>query len=305
MGRRQSVVVLGAAGMLGSMIRQYLRQTDAWEVWVSVRAAEREQVGRQDRLMELDALASDAVLESTLAQVRPQWIINCIGVIKPYCQDEDPVGVRNAIIVNALFPHRLGDIARALDARVIQIATDCVFSGRDGPYDEKAPHDPLDVYGKTKSLGEVKARNVLNMRCSIIGVESRRPAVSLLGWFLSQPDGGLVPGFEHHRWNGVTTLQFAQLCQAIMAEGEIFFDALVATSSVHHFIPNETVSKYELLALCAKVFKKTVTIQPVGGGERLVDRSLSTRLSMLSPLARKRGLLAALNELVAYVGVRQ
>lgn len=291
--------------MLGSMTRQYLRQTDAWEVWGSVRAAERQQVGRQDRLIEFDASASGAALEAALAQVKAPWIINCIGVIKPYCQDEDPVGVKNAIIVNALFPHRLADMAKELNARVIQIATDCVFSGRDGQYDETAPHDPLDVYGKTKSLGEVKARNVLHIRCSIIGPENRRPAVSLLGWFLSQPDGALVPGFGHRRWNGVTTLQFAQLCQAIMAEGENFFDTLVQTSSVHHFIPNETLSKYELLVLCAKVFNKAVTIQRVDGGERAVDRSLSTRLAMLSPLARQRGLLAALAELKSYISVRQ
>jgi dTDP-4-dehydrorhamnose reductase len=298
--------------MLGSMVWHYLQQTTSYKVWGSVRAAEQERVARQPHFIEFDATDSDTALARAIAKIRPHWIINCIGIIKPYCKDDDPVGIRNAIVVNALFPYRLVGLAQKLDARVIQIATDCVYSGRQGKYDELAPHDPLDAYGKTKSLGEVKADNMLHIRCSIIGPELEvRQNPSLLEWFLRQPAGSHIPGFTHHQWNGVTTLQFAQLCQDIMAAGENFFDTLVRTSPIHHFIPNETVNKYELLALCAKAFSKPVTIKRVDGGGPAVDRSLATRFTTLAPLARQprpwrgqRGLAGALAELKEFIDVR-
>ena len=43
--------------------------------------------------------------------------------------------------------------------KVIQIATDCVFDGLKGNYTEDDKHNAIDVYGKTKSLGEVSADN--------------------------------------------------------------------------------------------------------------------------------------------------
>lgn len=288
--------------MLGSMVGEYLHKTGAYDVWGTVKELDTP----EPDTVALDAAGDDAAIEDVIRAIKPQWIINCIGIIKPYCKDDDPVGMKNAIIVNALFPHRLAAIASRHQARIIQIATDCVYTGRAGRYDELAPHDALDVYGKTKSLGEVKAANILHIRCSIIGPEVQATAApSLLEWFLHQPNRSPVPGFTHHRWNGVTTLQFAQLCQDIIASGETFFDTLISTSAVHHFIPNETVNKYELLSLCAEIFHKPVTIKRVDSGGPAVDRSLATRFSLLDTLARQRGLTGALAELKTYMNVRQ
>lgn len=75
-----------------------------------------------------------------------------------------------------MFPHRLADAAARRGQRVIEIATNGVFSGRDAPYDEQSAHDPRDVYGKTKSLGERAASGVVRLRCSIIGPEAAEAA---------------------------------------------------------------------------------------------------------------------------------
>ena len=69
--------------------------------------------------------------------------------------ERDPAAVETAITVNALFPHRLAAEAVRRGQRVIQIATDGVYAGASGPYDEAAPHDPHDVYGKTAPGVEV------------------------------------------------------------------------------------------------------------------------------------------------------
>jgi dTDP-4-dehydrorhamnose reductase len=79
-----------------------------------------------------------------------EWVINCIGVIKPYIHDDNAAEIERALRVNAVFPHLLAHAASECDARVLQIATDCVYSGEKGNYGELDKHDVLDVYGKTK-----------------------------------------------------------------------------------------------------------------------------------------------------------
>jgi dTDP-4-dehydrorhamnose reductase len=170
--------------------------------------------------------------------------------------------------------------AQRIGARVIQIATDCVFSGSRGNYTESDPHDPLDAYGKTKSLGEVQSPNVLHIRCSIIGPELKR-ASSLLGWFLKQPPGATLQGFAHHEWNGVTTLQFARLCSSLIRGGTARFDALRNVSSVHHFVPNVAVNKHELLQLFARVFEHPVVIERTDASGPPVRRTLSSNFTLL------------------------
>lgn len=277
MNDKKRVLVLGVTGMLGSMVDVYLRSTTRYDVHGTARKIETGRASGPPSPADyaFDAERDDtAALERIIEDVHPEFTINCIGIIKPYCRDDDPAGIRRAIIVNALFPHRLAAAAERVGARVLQIATDCVFSGRTGNYDERAPHDALDAYGKTKSLGEVRAANVLHLRTSIVGPERSRSA-SLLEWFMSQPEGATVPGFDNHRWNGVTTLQFAELCCRIIDEGPKYFDALVATALVHHVVFNEAVTKYELLQMLARIFTKDVHVERVASGAP-VDRTLST-----------------------------
>ncbi|MDP3685635.1 MAG: SDR family oxidoreductase [bacterium] len=290
------VLVLGATGMLGSMVYRYFRARTTHTVVGTVRTND----------PPTDYLAFDAErdeeqpLGDLLERVQPNFIVNCVGVIKPYCRDDDPLGIQRALTVNALFPYRLAAAAERVHANVLQIATDCVYSGENGSYLEGSPHDPLDAYGKTKSLGEVKAERVLHLRCSIVGPELFRK-VSLLEWFLHQEDGAIVQGFTHHRWNGVTTLQFAQCCAEIVNAEERFFDTLIHASPVHHFLPNATVTKYELLCILADVFGKRVQIEKANQPSPPIDRTLSSRFSFLGTPHGSKPLQDAVEELKVYM----
>ncbi|GHU00357.1 NAD(P)-dependent oxidoreductase [Alphaproteobacteria bacterium] len=244
------VAILGVSGMLGSM------------VYREFKASGHDVVGTTRR--ELDASA--ATPEQIRAAVRGcAYVVNCIGVIKPHIRDDNAAEVRQAIEVNALFPHRLA----ACDAHVIQIATDCVYDGAKGAYSETDPHNALDVYGKTKSLGEVRADNFTNLRCSIVGFEEREPKVSLLEWFLSQPQGGAVGGYANHLWNGVTTLAFARLCLGIVDGGS-------RPSGLRHVLASGVVSKAAMLREIAEIFgRPDIEIKPTQAAQA-IDRSLAT-----------------------------
>lgn len=302
----QRVLILGSTGMLGAMVAEVFLRDSRLDVVLACRDPRKWKTACP-RVVPVEAFDAEADfdggrLEALLARHRPAFVVNCIGIIKPYCKDGDRAGRFRAVTVNALFPYRLQAAAEKHGARVIQIATDCVYDGVAGGYTEKSPHNALDVYGKTKSLGEVTAGDFLNIRCSIIGPEKHN-RVSLLEWFLGRPDGSVVSGYAHHRWNGVTTLQFADLCRDIvLGERELGYDALAARGMVLHYVPNETVSKFELCTLFAQVYGKTVTIKRVTDEGAPVDRSLGVLDPVLTSGKPVGSMKEALLALRAFTG---
>jgi dTDP-4-dehydrorhamnose reductase len=288
----KKVLVLGATGMLGSTVFLYLRQNkDIVLFGTSTHAP------KDPSILRFDA-ATDSVA-TILEEIKPDAVINCIGIIKPYCKDDDPDGVLRAITINAQFPHLLARAADTLGIPVITIATDCVYAGTKGNYLEHDPHDALDVYGKSKSLGEVLYAKQLNIRCSVIGPEQRNK-LSLLEWFLSQKAGTTVNGFSHHRWNGVTNLQFAQLCeQLVFTDG--LLEKVLSVSHIYHFVPNQSLTKYELLNVLNDVFKTGVTINKVDAVGPPVDRTLDTEYDTFSKPKHTTPLALPLQELKEFM----
>lgn len=290
-----TVVVLGANGMLGSMVDHYLKTHTDFKVISTTRRTNSKDATAFDALTFLHHPEQYAFLK------KADYVINCIGIIKPHCHDDNPDQVWTAIQVNAAFPHQLARTLSESKTKILQIATDCVYSGTKGDYRESDLHDALDVYGKTKSLGEGRYDNLLNIRCSIIGPE-QGTSLSLLEWFLHQPAQAQLKGFQHHRWNGITTLQFAQLCQEIIASDQ--FGTLRAKNYLHHFIPNSTVTKFELLELFQHVFETDYQIEEVTAQSSpvpAVDRTLATEFSDLKSLVPEGTMKQALLYLRNYM----
>ena len=209
----------------------------------------------------LDAVAGPDSWAGVLGGLRSGgYLINCIGILKNLIREEEPASMATAIRVNALFPHLLADFAAAMGLRVISISTDGVFApGRETPRIETDASDCSDAYGRSKAMGESAAANVLNIRCSIIG-RDRWGRKGLLEWLLNQPDESQVTGFRDQLWNGVTTLQFAQLCEVLIRRDA--FESVRRVSHIHHFCPNSVTDKYRLLCDWSHVAAKTVTIVP-------------------------------------------
>ena len=241
--KNKKVLILGGSGMLGSMVTDYFDLQHKFEITATVRnndlLEKYSQITNSVNWKYFDILNKDNTITQIISLGHFDYVINCIGITKPYCKDDNPAQIANAITINALFPYILGDIAKTHNSIVLQIATDCVYSGEKGYYIEPDKHDPYDVYGKTKSLGETQLDSVRYLRCSIIGPESKTTAF-LLEWFLNQPDNAVLSGFTNHNWNGLTTLHFAKILHGII-EQDIELDHL------QHIIPGNQLSKYELL----------------------------------------------------------
>lgn len=195
-------------------------------------------------------------------------VVNCTGVIKPYIDDHDASSRLRALTVNAQFPHVIAKLAEQQGFRVIHITTDCVFAGSEGAYREDHVHDATDVYGRTKSLGEVPGDTVLNLRCSVIGPELHS-FVSLLHWVLGHSQGDSFPGYTDHNWSGVTTVALSRVIAGIIASG----NPLVGTV---HVVPGSTATKAELIQLILRAYgRDDVTVVPTATGAP-VDRTLET-----------------------------
>ena len=237
MAAKIKVAILGSTGMLGSMVRRVLAAEPEYEVLTLDRG----------NMFGVERVSVDDLVRFLSGC---NYAINCIGQIKPRIDEFSSDSVECAIRVNTLFPYRLARAAERTGCRVLQIATDCVFSGTTGGYTESSPHDALDVYGKTKSLGEVRFLNVHHLRCSIIGPElAGRKKDSLLEWFLSHPRNATIKGFVDHRWNGITTLHFAKLCHGIMSQR-------IDLSYMQHVVPDGTTNKATLLQRFAKSYQR-------------------------------------------------
>jgi dTDP-4-dehydrorhamnose reductase len=200
-------------------------------------------VGRENAMVAFE-VGRDKPESLPLAEVG--FIINCIGLISHLIDERDPISLFKAASLNALFPHELANYARLKAIKVIQIATDCVFSGKSGGYLESSEHDASDIYGVTKSIGEVNTQNVMNIRASIIGRE-KRGFRSLLEWVLSQPLDSEVSGYTDRLWNGVTTLAFARVVTGVIREG-------LFRPGTHHLVPRDKVTKAELVQMIAEAF---------------------------------------------------
>ena len=206
----------------------------------------------------VDALDLDTV-GRLLRDVRPEVVVNCIGIIK---QDPAVGDAVSTIQVNSLFPHLLARECAREDARLIHVSTDCVFSGKRGNYVEDDIPDPSDLYGRSKLLGEVATAPTLTLRTSVIGHELNTSR-SLVDWFLSQ--SGVVRGFTRAIYTGLTTIEFARLLARVV------FPRKDLVGLFH--VASTPISKFELLQLIAAAYGWTGEL--IRYPDVAYDRSLS------------------------------
>lgn len=252
------VLVLGSTGMLGSAVEQVLRESE-----IEVITASRTQGVR------FDANDLDSAGLIAAAGLGPDdYIVNCVGLTKARIDESSRTSRDLAVKLNIEFPSNLADAAEQSSVKVIQVATDCVFSGTDGNYSEASGHDALDVYGKTKSLGEVPSEHVMHLRCSLVGPEIERSSL-FFEWVRNQPQGANISGYTNHFWNGLSSRAFGKVVAGIIREN-------LFSSGVQHLVPANQVTKDALVRMeLAALGRNDVSVQSVAA-EVAVDRTLRT-----------------------------
>lgn len=246
----KKVAVLGVLGMAGHIIAEYLDSFDDYEVLGVARANGRFVTDQ------LDVLDFEGV-ERFLNEARPDVVINCIGTLIQQSKND----ISTAILINSYLPHFLSEQANKVDAKLIHISTDCVFSGKKGAYSENAFKDGDDNYARTKALGEVINDKDLTIRTSIIGPELKENGTGLMDWFFKQT--GEIKGYTQAYWSGVTTLELAKATDQMIKQN---------ITGLFQLCPEKKISKYNLLCLFLKIWNKKLIISPYN--DYVVDKSL-------------------------------
>ena len=261
-----NILILGSTGMLGKMVSLVFSMYSKDNLYFTSRSEDKFSKELNGEILFFDPIKDN--FADLCKIVNPNFVINCIGAIKPTITNKKE-SINNAISINSLFPLEISKTAVDLEFNYIQIGTDCVFSGSKGNYSELSMTDATDVYGKTKIVGEVTSANKALIRSSIVGPETGN-GKSLLNWFLRTEDLE-VNGFTDHEWNGVTTLNFAKIVLGITKNQN-------KNIKLQHLIPNDKVNKYELLLLFQEYFSKQIKINDAIS-EAKVDRTLKTNNS--------------------------
>lgn len=263
--KKTKVLVLGATGMLGNAVLRLFAQSAGYEVVASARSTSALRLLPAELsyrvICGVDVENMDSLI-SLFTRVRPDVVVNCIGLVKQLAEADDPL---SAIPINALLPHRLARLCGLAGARLVHVSTDCVFSGAKGMYTETDMSDAKDLYGRSKYLGEVDYPHAITLRTSIIGHELTG-AHSLVGWFLSQQDS--VRGYRRAIFSGLPTVELARVIR----------DYVIPHPELHglYHVSAEPVNKFDLLTLIAQAYGKTIDITP--DDNLAIDRSLdSTR----------------------------
>lgn len=257
-----NVLILGGTGMLGHAMFQLLSQTPEVHAWATVRSGAARKHFRPalaERLISGVDVENADTLSQLFARVRPDVVINCIGLIKQLAAANDPLA---ALPINALLPHRLARLCDVAKARLIHVSTDCVFSGQRGHYVETDTADATDLYGRSKHLGEVYYPHTITLRTSIIGEELEGGTNGLVGWFLSQ--SGSVKGFTRAIFSGLPTVELARVVR----------DHVLPRPDLHglYHVATQAIAKADLLALVASAYGRQIEIVP--DASLVIDRSL-------------------------------
>lgn len=230
------VLVLGAEGMLGHVVKLYFQEKS-----YSVRGTSRS----GGEYYKFDATENLQDIEHFIADFKPDAVINCIGILNKVAEDNKPL----AVMINSYLPHYLGELCKKINTKFVHVSTDCVFDGKKGDYTEESFKDATSFYGQSKALGELNDDSSLTLRTSIVGPDTKANGIGLFQWFMNQQDE--TNGFDKVIWTGVTTIEFAKAMEKAIINN---------LTGLRHVVNNQKIDKYSLLNLFKEHFNKEIVI---------------------------------------------
>jgi len=235
----KKILILGVSGMAGHVVFTYLDKLKKYKILGTTNS---NSFGDRDVKININ---DKEKFEKILNDFQPDFVINCVGVLIK-STNKSP---ENAIYANSYFPHYLARLGHEFGFKLLHISTDCVFSGKEGKYIESSLKNAIDLYGLSKSLGEIIDKRNITIRTSIIGPEIKKNGEGLFDWFMNQEIE--INGYKSNFWSGVTTLELARFIDWVLDKNIV---------GLIHLTNNVSISKYDLLKLISNIFNKKVRI---------------------------------------------
>jgi dTDP-4-dehydrorhamnose reductase len=226
-------------------------------------------------------------LQLTLSELKPGLIVNASAYTDVDRAEKEP---ELAMKINALAPGAIAEISRKLGAVLIHYSTDYVFDGtRSIPYTEDDQTNPLNVYGKSKLLGEENIRQAadayLILRTSwVYSLRGNSFVNKVLGWARKNSTLRIVDDqFSNPTW----ARMLAQITSLLLAKRQgNLYDSIREQCGIYHLAGSGYTSRYE--------WAKQILAHDPRRAEQLV-RALEPGRSEEFPTPAARPLFSALD----------
>ena len=245
------ILILGSSGMLGAqMMEDFNKQNKKCNF----------KIFNSSRKQSKNKIFFDVFNDKTYKNIeatKPHYIINCIGLIKPKISINSSKSNIECFNINSMLPLYLSNNFK--NSKIIHISSDGVFNGSKGNYLETDKPSSMDIYGISKIIGEIKNKNIMNIRCSIIGFE-KKTNNSILSWFLKK-NSRQINGYNDQIWNGITTHALSKICIGIIK-------AKLFRKGTFHIFSKNKVTKYKLLCILNEILNNnSKKIKPIISGK--------------------------------------
>ena len=152
------------------------------------------------------------------------------------------------------------NLCKIFEGHFIQISTDYVFDGTDGPYEEDDETNPISVYGQTKLAADKWLTNnhpkATIFRANVVYGYTKRTKASFVKWVVDSLLDGKPIRVVDDQWNNPTWTESIATVIKVLIEKEAL--------GLYHYGDKEYMNRYEFAHLIAKVFDlDTSLISPI------------------------------------------
>ena len=259
------ILILGGNGMIGHKMYQTISKIHK-DTWVTLRKSltsySYSEIYNPEKVIDNIDLINFQTISNQLNKINPDIVVNACGIT---IRRGIETLKSNSIILNSALPHFLNEWVTSNNKRLIHFSTDCVFTGAKGDYIDNDNKDAYDLYGSTKSMGEViDSKFAITLRGSMIGSELENKT-ELFEWFLKQKNK-TIKGFNKVIYSGITTTKMAEIILRLIEQ-------YPNLSGVYN-ISSKPISKFELLKLWNNLFDINANIE--------IDNSYTSNKNLIS-----------------------
>jgi dTDP-4-dehydrorhamnose reductase len=297
------VLITGANGLLGQELVSLMSRLPEYDLLATGRDAAPRFEGGSCGYVSLDVTSPQDV-RRVFQDFTPNVVINCAALtqVDPCEREREACWTTNVEAVEHL--------ARQCDvtgARLIQVSTDFVFDGEDGPYQEDARPNPVNFYGKSKMAAEnaVRGAGLHNWTIArtvlVYGTGNRMARSNLVLWVIEKLSRGETIQVVTDQWR--TPTYAPDLAAGI--EKIVRYDK----KGIYHLSGREFLSIYDFAVTVAEFFDLDASlIQPTDAGRfQEVPRPKRTGFIILKAETelgyKPRSIRAALRHLGSRLGL--
>jgi S-adenosylmethionine synthetase len=239
-----NILITGATGLLGRSLYRTLSTQLGTDYTVLGTGFSR----AKPPLMPLD-LGDETAVEAFFEQHRPAVVIHAAAERKPDVCENDPAAT---LALNVGTSERLAALCTRYDARFFFISTDYVFDGKDAPYVESATTNPVNFYGRSKTLAE-QAIHAISPAHTVIRVPVLYGEVETLGESAVTVIAQHVsanPHSEHDDWAIRYPTHVEDIALTIK---DLVLAGADQCGGIFHISDNQAMTKYTMACCIAEI----------------------------------------------------